>query len=97
VKDLETTESYPGELKDYMTVLIDDKLYSVTTPEAFAGEVSTPVAAITRGMDFEKDAILFFSELRSHMPGHSKDAIQKLIDEEKQHLIYLSQLKTKYE
>lgn len=97
VKDLETTGSYPGELEDYMNVLIDEKLYSVTTPEVFAMEVPTPRIAITRGMDFEKDAILFFTELLPHMPEHNKPAIQQLIDEEKQHLIFLARLKTKYE
>ena len=96
VKELEATESYPGELADYISVVVDEKLYSKLTPEAFSGQIKTPVQAIERGMEFEKDAILFFTELLPHMGSSNTDAIRKLIDEEKQHLVYLARLREKY-
>jgi rubrerythrin len=95
VQEYETFESYEGELKDYMTALVDDKLYSVVTPEVFAKKVKKPIDAISIGMTFEKDAILFFGELLPNMSPANRDAVQALVDEEKKHLIYLYQMKQK--
>ena len=47
-------------------------------------------------MGFEKDAILFFNELLRYMTPHHKEKVQELIEEEKKHLIFLSELKQKY-
>ena len=49
------------------------------------------------GIGFEKDAILFFNELLKYMMPPNKEKVEILIDEEKKHLIYLSELKKKYE
>jgi len=92
----ETNERYPGELSDYIKALVDDKLYKEMTPEDFSKEISSPVSAIQRGMEFEKDAVLFFSELLQYIKEGKKDVIKTLIDEEKQHLLYLYQLKSNY-
>ena len=53
----ETSESYDGELNEYMRVLVDDKLYSTIGPDEFAERVRSPVDAIHYGIGFEKDAI----------------------------------------
>jgi len=97
LQEYETFESYEGELEAYMTSLVDEKLYSVVTPSVFAKKVKKPVDALMIGMSFEKDAILFFGELLPNMAPANRDSVQQLIDEEKKHLIYLYQLKQKYE
>ena len=94
---LELVESYPGELEAYMQALVDEKLYRHVTPAQFGEFVKTPLDAIWYGIDFEKDAILFFQEVLPYADSPSKDVIQKLIDEEKQHIVYLVRLKKKYE
>lgn len=97
IKELEATDSYPGELSDYIKVLLDDKLYKDVSADLFSRNVKTPVSAIQYGIGFEKDAVLFFKEMVSFMGDANKDAVQKLIDEEKQHIIYLTELKRKLE
>ena len=92
----ETTESYPGELVDYINALVDDKIYADVTPEKFSVHITTPLSAINYGIGFEKDAILFFNELKQYIPEKNKWVVDKLIEEEKQHLIYLSKLRMKY-
>ncbi|MFH0826267.1 MAG: ferritin family protein [Candidatus Omnitrophota bacterium] len=89
----ESAESYPGELSAYMRSLVDDKLYNQVTPQEFSQNVKTVLDAIQYGLGFEKDAILFFSELKSYASDTHKEVIQQLIDEEKQHIIYLINLK----
>jgi len=97
VDQFETAESYPGEIEAYMKVFVDDKLYRETSPATFRREVETALDAIRRGISFEKDAILFFNELLAYVKPPGKDAIRKMIDEEKQHIVYLSQLKSMFE
>ena len=93
----ETTESYEGELSDYVRVLVDDKLYKDIEPGEFSKKVTKPLDAIEYGVGFEKDAILFFDSLMPHVPETQKGVIQELIDEEKQHLVFLHKLRGKYQ
>jgi rubrerythrin len=97
VEQDETAESYPGELESYMKALVDDRLYSETSQENFSRNVKSPLDAIKYGMGFEKDAILFFTELLPAIDPDSRGKVHSLIDEEKLHLVYLSELKRKYE
>jgi rubrerythrin len=87
------TESYEGETEAYMDALVDSDLYSKITPEAFATLVSTPVEALDRGIGFEKDAILFFSQLSRFIDAESREIVDTLIKEEQQHMLYLFNMK----
>lgn len=92
----EIKESYQGEFASYMKFVVDDMLYNQVSAQWFAKNVKESIAAIQYGIGFEKDAILFFSELLKYMMGSNKEKIEELINEEKKHLIYLSELKAKY-
>ena len=92
----EVRESYQGEFAAYMKFVVDDMLYMQISAGWFASNVKEPLVAIQYGIGFEKDAILFFSELLKYMMGPNKEKIGELIGEEKKHLIYLSELKAKY-
>lgn len=97
LEESEATESYAGELADYAKATIDDILYKRISAEWFAANVREPLDAIRYGMGFEKDAILFFGELLKYMAPAHREKVQELIDEEKKHLLYLNNLKHKYE
>ncbi|MBN1897859.1 MAG: ferritin family protein [Spirochaetes bacterium] len=96
LEDFKMKESYDGELQNYMDSLVDEKLYNDVTPDNFSRNVKGPVDAINYGISFEKDAILFFMEFQPYLKDANKDIIQKLINEEKKHLIYLTELRKKY-
>ncbi|MDP2912550.1 MAG: ferritin family protein [Candidatus Omnitrophota bacterium] len=96
VEEYEIAESYQGEFESYIKSLVDDKLYKQVSPGQFGKSVKTPLQAIQYGIGFEKDAILFFGELIGYMPPIHVEKIKELIDEERKHLIYLSELKRKY-
>jgi rubrerythrin len=91
--EMETQETYPGELNAYMQTLINEKLYGVVTPDEFAKNVKTLLDAIRYGIAFEKDAILLFNEVSPFATKAHKELIQLLINEEKQHIIYLTDLR----
>ena len=90
-----TFESFPGELSEYMNSLVGDKLYRDVSPDSFADNVNSTSAALAYGIAFEKDAILFFRELLPYAGEENKGVISELIEEEKQHLVYLADLKKK--
>ena len=92
----EIKESYQGEFASYMKFVVDDMLYKQVSAEWFAKNIKEPLVAIQYGIGFEKDAILFFSELLKYMMGPNKEKVEELIGEEKRHLVYLSELMTKY-
>ena len=96
IKESEATESYPGELAAYCKALIDDKLYSKVSPQEFSKNIKDPLSVIQYGIGFEKDAILFFREVQPYMGEANKDAVEALINEEKQHIIYLAELNKKF-
>lgn len=93
VKEPAVAESYPGELEAYMNALIDDKLYDEVSPDQFSGNVRDERDAIRYAIGFEKDAILFFNELLRYMKSPEREPVEKLISEEKQHIVYLSELR----
>jgi len=95
VKELRETENYEGELNFYMQALLDDKLYSDVCPGKFGANVKAPLDAILYGIGFEKDAIIFFNEIMNYTVDARKEVIKKLIEEEKQHIVYLSLLREK--
>jgi rubrerythrin len=96
VEESEVVESYQGELGAYMKALVDDMLYKQVTAAQFPKNVKAPIDAITYGIGFEKDAILFFQELLRYMTPAHQEKIVELINEEKKHVIYLTELKRKY-
>ncbi|MFA6142781.1 MAG: ferritin family protein [Candidatus Omnitrophota bacterium] len=96
-EESEATESFQGELASYMKAAMDDLLYKQVTKEWFSKNIKAEIEAIRYGIGFEKDAILFFNELLKYMNPYHKEKIQILIDEEKKHLVFLSELKKKYE
>jgi rubrerythrin len=90
-----TFESYPGELSGYMQALVEDRLYEEVSPDSFKRSVTSPSDALNYGIAFEKDAILFFTELLPYVGARNTGVIHTLIDEEKKHIVYLSELKKK--
>ena len=96
VEESEVAENYQGEFEAYIKSLVDDMLYNQVSPKEFSRNVQTPLSAIAYGMSFEKDAIIFFTELLQFMTHHHREKIEELINEERKHLIYLAELKKDY-
>lgn len=97
LEESEVSETYKGELSAYVKATVDDLLYKQVSPEWFAKNVKAPLVAIQYGIGFEKDAILFFNELLKYMNPYHSERVRELIEEEKKHLVYLTELKQKYD
>jgi len=87
-------EAYEEEYNLYMQALADSHIFKEDTAvEEIARAAKTIIEALDVGIGFEKDSILFFNELLNFVPKGQHPVIQKLIDEEKGHLLKLSKLK----
>ena len=92
-EEQETYQTYEGELADYIEAYLDSKLYYEVDGERFGQSIKTPEEALFMAMNFEKDAIIFFSELLNFIGDQHKETVKKLIKEEKGHLVYLHNMR----
>ncbi|MBN1492878.1 MAG: ferritin family protein [Candidatus Omnitrophica bacterium] len=85
-----------GDLEPYWQFLLKDRLHNLISADDFCKKVETPLQALDYAIGFEKDAVLFFSELLNVVEPDFKHIIAKLVDEEKNHVVYLSEQKADY-
>lgn len=87
---------WEDEYEDYMKSLTDSHVFlSDESLEEMAAAASDINKAIEIGIGFEKDSILFFMEMRNYVPETQKRIIQRLVDEEKKHLVKLQSMKNR--
>ena len=97
LSELDSVESYPGELVSYIEALVEDKLYLDVAEDSFAKHIKTPVDAIRYAIGFEKDAILLFMELLGYVQTGDKEVILQLMEEERKHIIHLIKLRKRFQ
>ena len=86
-------ETYAGEYTAYVQALVTNRILpdeqaaldSVNQAESDREVVST-------ALRFEKETLLFFSEMKQFVPARHGEVIDTLIDEERKHIADLSQL-----
>lgn len=81
----------------YLKALIDS---SVFTDDKVAMEMAKnadgPGEALQLALGAEKDSILFYTEMRDMVPQRERDAVERIINEERKHVRELSELKQRY-
>ena len=87
------SETYGGEYLAYVQALVGDRFL----PDEQAALDSVKSAAsdrevLTTALRFEKETLLFFSEIKQFVPSRHGEVISKLIDEERKHITDLSAL-----
>jgi len=91
----DTREFSPGEYSAYfkaiaVNYIITLKLMELKKTELFA----TDLEAIEFGISIEKESILTYSALQEYLPSKQKKIVGRIIDEEKQHWVSLTQIRT---
>jgi len=91
----EPPESYPGEYFAYLRTLSEEYVFTEARKgKEIAGKVKDDREAIETGIGFEKDFILFYEEMKNFVSQGDHQTIDKLIEQEKEHLRNLSELKS---
>ncbi|MFO7995735.1 MAG: ferritin family protein [Dehalococcoidia bacterium] len=87
-------EIYGEEYMLYLKSLVDNVVFSnFTEAQQKAGKISNEIEAVDIGIQAEKDSILFYIELQDLVRERDNKVVLKILDEEKNHLRQLSQLK----
>ena len=85
---------YDGEYAAYLHGYVDNRL--VFTAKAFAAEMANlrdEASALDFAIQRELDSIHYYREMRELLPADRRDAIEQIIEEEKEHFVRLSNLK----
>lgn len=85
---------YATQYMGYMKALADERVFrsDISVAEA-ADRARSPREAIDIAIGFEKDSILFLHEMCGLVPESDRGTIQKLLDEERDHVRRLSAIK----
>ncbi len=89
-------EGYDGEYAAYLHDYVDNRL--VFTTEAFAGQLATirdRASALDFAIQRELDSIHYYREMRELLPPNQREAVDRIITEEKEHFVRLSALKNR--
>ena len=85
---------YATQYMGYMKALADERVFKSDTSGAeVAGSVGSPKEAVDIAIGFEKESILFLHEMWELMQGSDTKTIQKLLNEERDHLKQLSAMR----
>ncbi len=78
------------EYEAYFDALINSHmLFSCGWGEFLLNQVSNEADALKLAMNFERDSLLFFKEMKSFVPESEKKIVQQCVDEERRHLVRL--------
>jgi rubrerythrin len=87
-------EGYDGEYAAYLHSYVDNQLVFKTDVLASElGAIKDEVSAIDFAMRRELDSLLYYREIRELLPADRKEAIERIILEEKKHFMKLSEMK----
>ena len=94
VHKYEPPESYPGEYFAYMNALARDYVFTQKDKgREIAKNVKGDKEAISLGIGFEKDLIIFYVGMKKVVPEYDHKIVDKLITQEQDHLRQMSELK----
>lgn len=83
-------ESYPGEYGVYLRAHVDSQVFTqARMTQLLAQKTMSERDALQFGIDSEKDAILYYSEMIRFVPSRDRATVEGIIDEERRHLSQL--------
>lgn len=90
--DFSPEESYAGEYGDYLKAVIDNHIFNIENVDRLVKNVVVAREALAVALRFEKDSILIFQEFLKMVDEPGREVVQKLIDQEKDHIRMLAHL-----
>jgi len=89
-------EEYPGQYDEYVRTLLTSKAFPEPEKAAEkARSIRADVEGVLIAMSLERDALLFYQELKTLIKPEYMEYVADIIDEERTHLIDLARLKSR--
>ena len=95
IESYEPPESYPGEYFEYLRAYVDNVLFSINKFDEDVEKIHNALEAIQFAIDKELDSVLYYQEMRNVVLAHQKELIKNIIEEERRHVVKLSEIKRK--
>ena len=92
----DTPQGTPIDWEDvgkYIKAMVESSIFLGNKNIDFAANSETDKKAVEFALGFERDTLLFFYELKDMIKSSGKDVISKIINEEKEHIKRLSEMK----
>jgi rubrerythrin len=89
-------ESYEGEYLAYLRDFIDDKIVFTKERQAEAAAIQDVLALVNFALQRELDSITFYQEAKMAVPENRHNVIDRIIAEERQHVVQLASFKRDY-
>ena len=93
LEDYNPQESYPGEYFDYLHAYADNLVFTLDKIDDGISSVHTVDEALQFAIGKELDTILYYHEMRNVVPGHQQKMVDDIIDEERKHVVQLTEMK----
>ncbi len=95
-KEYEPAETYPGEYSAYLRAYADNIVFIVSTDEELdrrLSRIDDALSALDFAIKRELESIVYYQEMKKFIPQHQHPSVEKVIDEERQHFLKLSEMK----
>lgn len=94
LEDVKVKETYPGEYENYLRTLADEHVFTKKhRGKEYAEKIKDEEEALNLALSFEKDSVLLFDEMKRFVSEKQHIYIDKLIAEEKKHIVQLREMK----
>lgn len=80
------------EYMQYLEALIESHMLFSALGQKYMAQADSEKDVIKMAMSFEKDTMLFFTEMKELVPYSERYAVQQCYDEERKHLLQLSSM-----
>lgn len=82
------------EVSRYLQAITDSRFFvSEFNPMSYLARVKTAESLLKYAIEFEKQTLLFYYEIKNFVKDEHKSLVDKIIDQEKQHIKKLSLIK----
>ncbi|HMA63011.1 MAG TPA: ferritin family protein [bacterium] len=95
IQDYKPSESYPGEYFKYLKAYADNLIFSMEKLEDDINKIEEALPAVDYAIKKELDTIAYYREMQTTVPESEVSKIEKIIAEERKHVVKLSELKEK--
>jgi len=95
-EDYKPRESYPDEYFKYLRAYADNLIFSIENLTQDMQSIETARDAIQYGISKELETIAYYREMKNLISESEQDKINDIIEEEKKHVLKLSEIEEEY-
>jgi len=92
-EDYTPVESYPGEYFAYLKAYADNLVFGFNKFDDDISKIEDTASAVQFAIGKELDTIMYFQEMKNIVPKSELNRIDAIINEERKHVVKLSEIK----